>query len=386
MENGHSLVSQAWVVEQLFLSSKEYFEELIQSCRRAQRSIDIEVYMLVQDEVGNGLLSELRQASERGVSVRVLVDGIGSPHWLHGMLEELPHKGVETRIYHPVANFQLSGWRNLLNLPLFWRLLKVFYYINRRDHKKVFLFDDQTAFVGGINISRESLEWQDVGVKLEGPGVEDLVSAFSLNWSRSTAWDTRPVRRIGEARRVAKFWNNPYVELNHTLKLRRKRMQRLIERIDNARERVWMVNPYWVPGPLLIRSLIRASRRGVDVRLCFPADSDIFFTPWVGEILLAPLIPCGVKLFEYQRGFIHAKFLLIDSWNRLGSTNLNYRSQYHDLEADIILVNASNVAALAARFREFCQSSKLISVQDISRRPWVQKVLGRFILIFKRWM
>lgn len=374
-----------WTFEKLFLSSQEYFYEILHSCGQARTSIDIEVYIFSNDEVGKRLIEELEKAVKRGVHVRLLVDGIGSPHWVHGPLESLPEQaGIETRVYHPLAS-PWSRW-GLRNFPHFFLVLKLLNSINRRNHKKVFLIDGEKAFVGGVNVSEASLNWKDVGVMVEGPGVRDLVSAFSFNWTRSASWKMDSVRQPRAARRISKSWRNPYVELNHTLLLRRSRLRLLVARVNLAARRVWIANPYWVPSPKLLGALIKAAQRGVDVRLCFPGFTDVFFTRWVGEILLAPLIPLGVKLHEYRDGFAHAKFMVIDSWGKLGSTNLNYRSQYHDLEADVVLSRLDNIDALARNFEEYCEQSNLVSVADVSRRPWVQRLIARFILIFKRWI
>ncbi|MCB0363484.1 MAG: hypothetical protein KDD35_12215, partial [Bdellovibrionales bacterium] len=83
---------------------------------------------------------------------------------------------------------------------------------------------------------------------------------------------------------------------------------------------------------------------------------------------------------------VHAKYILIDGWARVGSTNLNYRSQYHDLEADIVLCSEKNISTLATEFFRYCSQSKQLSVEDFSQRPWVLKLAARFFLLFKRWI
>ncbi|MBK8201246.1 MAG: hypothetical protein IPK68_02585 [Bdellovibrionales bacterium] len=108
-----------WTYEKLFLSSQEYFYEILRSCSQARTSIDIEVYIFSNDEVGKRLIAELEKAVKRGVHVRLLVDGIGSPHWVHGPLESLPEQaGIETRVYHPLAS-PWSRW-GLRNFPHFF--------------------------------------------------------------------------------------------------------------------------------------------------------------------------------------------------------------------------------------------------------------------------
>ncbi|MCB0367073.1 MAG: phosphatidylserine/phosphatidylglycerophosphate/cardiolipin synthase family protein [Bdellovibrionaceae bacterium] len=385
MENGAQEVKfeVAWKSEELFLTSRVYFSRMLEECRRATQSIDIEVYIFEDDRAGNELLHVLEQAVERGVRVRILVDGIGTPNWVNKQLETLPAHGIETRVYHPVPRPFSRFWWFLF--PRFWRTLRFFLSANRRNHKKVFLIDSKVAFVGGINVSESSLEWCDTGVRVEGEGVDLLEEAFEENWQRGFYFGKKTLRefmRRGKRCRVL----SPWIHLNSTLTLRRQRMRDLIKRFERATDRIWVANPYWVPGPLLIRAFIGAARRGVDVRLCYPEKTDVVFTRWVNELLLGPLIPFGVKLFVFQRGFLHAKAVIVDQWGKLGSSNLNARSIYHDLEADAVLSKNENLEKLVEWFEGNCRGSKHIALDELDRRPFMERLGARFVLLFKRWI
>ena len=157
-------------------------------------------------------------------------------------------------------------------------------------------------------------------------------------------------------------------------------------RFDGANQRIWIANPYWVPGPGILRALIRAARRGVDVRLCISEKPDVRFTRWVNELLLGPLLPFGVQLCEFQRGFLHAKTVIVDEWSKVGSSNFNTRSLYHDLEADVILETGENRLKLASWFEDICRDARRVCMEDIHQRPLLERLAGRFILLFKRWI
>ena len=367
--------------EKLYLSSRDYFTALLKHCQSAEASLEVEVYIFDDDRAGRELLCALEESVERGVHVRILVDGIGSPHWINEMVEKLPHRGIETRVFHPVPHPFFRFWWHLF--PRFWRMWHFFLLANSRNHKKVYIFDGKTAFVGGINISEESLEWQDAGVCLQGPEASLLVEAFNENWQRAfyfgKPWSLRRKKSLPRLQSSRLF-------LNHNLKLRRETMKELLDHFDHAKKRIWISNPYWAPGPGLLRALIRAARRGVDVRLCIPEKPDVRFTRWVNEILLGPLLPFGVQLYEYQRGFLHAKTLLVDDWTRVGSSNFNTRSFYHDLEVDVVLERPENRIKLAQWFEGLCQRAKKVCLEDIHQRPLLERWAGRFMLLFKRWI
>ncbi|MCB0385680.1 MAG: hypothetical protein KDD43_09825, partial [Bdellovibrionales bacterium] len=310
-------------------------------------------------------------------------DGIGTPNWVNKQLDTLPERGIETRVYHPVPRpFSRFWW---ILFPGFWRTLRFFLAANRRNHKKVFIVDDKVAFVGGVNVSEANLEWRDSGVRVEGEGVNLLVEAFEENWERGFFYGRKVLAGLIRHKKRSRVLS-PWIHLNHTLTLRRQRMRDLIKRFDRATERIWVANPYWVPGPSLVRAFIGAARRGVDVRLCYPQKTDVKFTRWVNELLLGPLIPFGVKLFVYQRGFLHAKALIVDQWGKVGSSNLNARSLYHDLEADVVLSKRENLSKLSDWFLHNCEGSKHITLDELGRRSFLERLGARFVLLFKRWI
>ena len=372
-----------WTSEKLYLSSREYFTAILNRCQGACESIEVEVYIFEDDRAGRELLHVLEEAVERGVHVRILVDGIGSPLWVSQQLEKLPRKGIETRVFHPVPRPFSRFWWHVF--PRFWRVLRFFLSANRRNHKKVYLIDGKTAFVGGINISEASLEWCDAGVEVEGPGVQSLGAAFSRNWQAAFYFGKPWFEKKPKADPPDQL-HSQWIFLNHTLKLRRDRTKELIVRLAEAQQRIWIASPYWVPGPGVVRALIRAARRGVDVRLCIPEKPDVRFTRWVNEILLGPLLPFGVQLFEYQQQFLHAKAMIVDDWAKVGSSNFNARSFYHDLEADVVLSQEDSRISLGKWFESNCEGSKRICAEDLHRRPWLVRMAGRFVLLFKRWI
>ncbi|MBT5228843.1 MAG: cardiolipin synthase B, partial [Methylococcales bacterium] len=310
--------------ERLLTTGGEYYQSLISSLDAAQISIDFEVYIFEPVGVGYDVVEALINASRRGVTVRLLMDGFGSAAFSREIIETLQLGGVNVRIFHPLP------W-------LFWQwhgkdsLLNRIQQLNHRNHRKTCVIDDEVAFVGSFNVSQVHLGkekggegWQDLGLKLTGCRFSPLKQAFQKAWSR-------------------KFWHYPKImpkgvfRLNFSKVRRRRCHQDLLQRIEQAEKKIWISNAYFVPGFRLLKVLSEAAKRGVDVKIVLSTQSDIIFIPWVSSVFYHLLLCSGVKIFEYQLGIMHKKVMMIDDWVTLGSSNLNHRSFLHDLEVDVVV-------------------------------------------------
>jgi cardiolipin synthase len=160
------------------------------------------------------------------------------------------------------------------------------------------------------------------------------------------------------------------VRLNTRRALRRENYLDLLVRILGAKRRIWIENAYFVPDGALIRALKVAAESGVDVKIVVPAISDVFFIPWVTAAFNLGLLRAGVKVFEYNKGMMHAKTVLIDDWGLVGSSNLNHRSLFHDLEADLVLADESA-----------CLSQ--VTLDNWRSRPTLERLIGKVLLLFK---
>ena len=386
-----SLPRLRWTREEVLQSGDEYIARLLESIRTAKRSIRFESYIFENDHTGNEVAQALEDASLRGVRVRVVVDGVGSPEWSKHFFARFSAAGVRARVYHPLpwdrASRRGRGFPfTLQKLGLFWVRL------NRRNHRKTCVIDSREAYVGSANISdvhrksqRGDRAWRDTIAQLEGPAIIWLIAAFEAGWTEplhSMRW-RRLIRRLTRGTGRA---SRGLVELNDTLgrRLRNARSFRL--RIQAAEKTVWLANPYFVPSSLLIRSLKQAASQGVDVRILVPKNSDVVFMPWAARSFYGPLLKAGVRIFEYQPSMFHAKTAVIDDWSRVGSTNLNHRSLIHDLEVNVTL-SAPNVRkSLERQFVIDQASSQEIQFDKWSRRPLWERFMGGTVLLLRRWI
>ncbi len=387
--------SAGWVSERIFHRADDFFEGLLAEIQRAEKSIDLEMYIYDDDDLGCRVAAALADAARRGVAVRVLIDAFGSPDWPGKAAAILASAGssspgIEWRIYHPKP-WSFPGLKGLWSRPGFF--MQVIRNMNRRDHRKAFIIDGRVAWLGSMNVSVRSLRavrgvsaWHECGVRIEGGEVFVLTHAFEYAWDRVTDPLARFSDRKLQARRVAAFRGAHLVRVNAPYKLRRRHRHELLQRIKSARRRVWIETPYFIPTPRLVTALCLAARSGADVRLILPRRSDIFFIPWIVPAFLAELAGRGLQLFEYLPSNLHAKIMMIDDWVTVGSSNLNHRSLFHDLEIDAVMTSRAAHADLEERLLADMRQSVEVTSETLKMRPFMLKVLGRMMMPLRYWM
>ena len=206
-----------------------------------------------------------------------------------------------------------------------------------------------------------------------------LQAAFNALWQRRRlALAAARILRRAPA-------SGSFVRLNMRRSQRRDNYLDLLVMTLGAERRIWIENAYFVPDGSLVRVLRTAAEAGVDVRIVVPAVSDIFFIPWVTSAFHVGLLQAGVRIFEYTGSMMHAKTMLIDDWGLVGSSNLNHRSLFHDLEADVVLGSADAARSLEEQFEKDCAASREVTLLNWRERPWMERFLGR-LLLWVRWV
>jgi cardiolipin synthase len=368
----------SWSKEQLFFSGDEFFGAVLAGIEGAKKTVVLEAYIFAADALGSRVVAALAGAARRGLAVRVIVDGIGSPDWKQAYGELLSSAGVHWRIFNepPWAKWWGRGLGNSHRTQSWGQLLR---RLNTRDHRKLLVVDGRCAFLGGMNISEVHLEsvagsaaWRDVGVSLEGPGLDDLSLSFDLIWDGIRG---RARRFFAGIRTGAPLFVRDDVLINSLRKNRKRNYRRLLLRIEQCRDKLWITSAYFVPPGSLLRAFTAASNRGVDVRVLVAGKSDVFFMPWVAGAFYEALIKTGAKIFEYQPRILHAKTIQGDAWAIVGSSNMNHRSVMRDMEIDVVLGEASSIKALSAQFESDLSVSEKVTVQDLKQRSlWVRLV------------
>ncbi|MCO6431625.1 MAG: cardiolipin synthase B [Deltaproteobacteria bacterium] len=384
-----SIISKReWQEEQLFFEGDPYYSELCSALSSACKSIELEVYIFDNDPIGEMICEQLERAAGRGVVVRVLVDGFGSPNWYSTFGSRLERAGAAVRIYRelPWRRILSGRWHEVSKFSLSALLGRM----NRRNHRKVCIFDQRTALVGSFNIaachsaeiSGESA-WRDTAVKVSGGAVVDLLRAFNTAFGPTSG---RYIEKIKAWYKGRRGYTDGLVRLNITRRMRRSNYGELLKRIRRAKSRVWIETAYFAPKLSLIRALKAAARKGADVRLLVPHNSDVFFMPIITSAYYESLLKGQVRVYEYLPRMLHAKSVLIDDWAMVGSTNLNHRSLLHDLEVDVVLSSEESIRTLADQTLEDLNNCVEITKQNWKGAPFWKRIVGALLYKFRNWL
>ena len=350
------------------------YQALYGTMAAAKNSIDMESYIIEDDEVGQRFATELKAAVARGVVVNLIYDSVGSIDTPKAYFDDLAAHGVNTLQFNPVDPRKAkAGWD-----------------VNQRDHRKLTIIDGHTAFVGGINISSvysggsfsqhsknepghgQKVPWRDTDLQMDGPVVADFQKLFMDTWVRQkgkpmASADYFPqIERQGSivVRAIGGTSTEPYSQIYATL----------VSAIRSSSTSILLANAYFDPDPQLMGAIIDAAKRGVDVQLLLPSISDTWLVSAAGRRHYGKLLEAGVKIYQRQGALLHSKTTLIDGvWCAVGSTNLDWRSFLHNDEIDAIVLSQSFGDQMRAAFQaDLAQSEQLTMEKWSNRGLWLR--------------
>lgn len=382
----------------LMRGGDELFPAMVAAIEGARREVWLATYIFHDDEASTTIIDALCDAARRGVRVRVVVDGFGSGASLHVLRPRFEEAGVALTIFRPV-----NGWRSWFQPGTL-----------RRLHQKLCVVDDDVGFVGGINIlddrndlrsGRSEAPRLDFAVRVRGPVVapiEQTVRAvwtraeFGKDWRDEMAAVARASRPLAQVRRIMRSLRMPQSRhlvmpsetsaapvraafvVRDNLRQRRTIERGYVDAINASTQRVDVVCPYFYPGADFRRALRRAARRGVKVRLLMQGLWDYRAAALAARALYAELMARGVRIYEYEPAFLHAKVAVVDAeWATVGSSNIDPLSLLLNLEANIIVGNAEFTAAL---------SREIDAAIAVSREVTLAEAGGRLNLVRRRFV
>jgi len=318
-------------------TGEEAYAAVIDALEAATRSIHISTLILGNDPVGHAVLAVLERKARAGVEVRVLLDSLYRYRSHRRRLARLVAAGGELAWFMPV-------W----HVPFFSRVRA-----NLRLHRKIIVTDGTTAIVGGMNLAHEYMgatpspeRWRDLSARVRGPAVADIATVFAADWAfaaRAELTPPAPPAEAGDAT-IQVVGSGPDVHDDLLY-------DAFLSAVFQARERIWIATPYFVPDSALIRGLVLAARRGVDVRVVVPARSNHITADYAGASYLRELAAEGGRICCYQSGMLHAKCVLVDhALAVIGSANLDMRSLFLNYEIALFLSSAREIAISAAWF------------------------------------
>jgi cardiolipin synthase len=339
----------------------EFYPALETRIREARHHIHLEFYIWQDDETGRRLLQLLTAAARSGVIVRLLLDGVGS----HAFAENL------------LADYRQAGghfsWFQSLD-PMRLR-----FFMNLRNHRKLQIIDGATAFVGGMNIGREyeGLDatlghWRDVQVEVQGAVAAELQEVFADDWFFAT--DEKITEPVYFPDATAPTGHPVHIILGGPDRRNEPISKSLVSLLNEAGTRVWIATGYFVPDDVVLAALELAASRGVDVRLLVSEKNEHPWLVTVGRSYYGQLLATGVRIFEYSVGIHHAKIALADdAWVMIGSANLDYRSLRLNFELSLLFHSREHNRELARTLELDFSLCQEIDPALFARRPFRQK-------------
>ncbi|HUF19925.1 MAG TPA: cardiolipin synthase [Burkholderiales bacterium] len=331
--------------------------------------INLESYIIEDDEIGRQLADLLLQKRLQGVTVNLLYDSVGSIGTPQEYFDRLIDGGVQVLEFNPV---------NPLSVRRKW-------LVNNRDHRKLVVVDGRTAFVGGINFSRVHSggssgarvaagdaaahpPWRDTHLQIDGPVVGEFQKLFMQTWEKqhgppldgANYFPALAARGSEMVRAIGSTPDDPHSLIYLTL----------ISAISSAQRNVFLTNAYFVPDPQLLDVLTEAAARGVDVALVLPGHSDSGLAFHAGRSYYSVLLRAGVKIYERRDAMLHAKTATIDGvWSCVGSTNLDRRSFLHNDEIDATVLGRAFASQMEAAFAADLAASERMDLRRWKARP-----------------
>ncbi len=353
---------------QLLEDGDATFRAIFEALAEAERYVLVQFFIVRDDQIGREFEAALLACRARGVEVAFLYDEIGSRKLSRRFKSSLRASGVRITPFRTTR-----GPENRLQL-------------NFRNHRKLVLVDGRVALLGGINVGDEYLgrgplgAWRDTFVRIEGPAVQGVQLAFLEDWHWATdelpAWDWTP-RRAAAGDQLALILPTGPADSLETASLM------FVTLFQSARERLWISTPYFVCDSQVMGALELAALRGVDVRILVPARSDYRVVRLAGWTYFDELTRLGVRIHEYDAGFLHQKLVLVDDEVVLvGTKNLDNRSLRLNFEVSALIVDAEFAAGVEARLAADLAVSAELPEGALADRPLWFRVAARTARLF----
>ncbi len=370
----------------LLIDGAQAFPAMFRAMLQARDHINLE-YFIVEDVTVDGLrLSDLLiNKLSRGIAVNIIYDAYGSQTTPDNLFDTLRRAGAAVAVFNPINPIAaLAG-----HSP------------NHRDHRKVMVIDGRVGFVGGINLSRtyevppsaglpangdtQSAYWHDTAVEIRGPAVAELQRLFFGTWQEQKA---TPMR-------MADYFPNLARQGVQTVRIigsapgdqRPLYYISLEQAIRAATKRIWLSTGYFVPPHQEREDLVKAARRGVDVRLVVPSHSDVDAAVFAGRAAYGDLLEAGARIFEMQNAVLHSKLAVIDGvWTAIGSSNLDRRSVVFNNEVDAIIIGEDTATQIEALLQRDFAASVRVSLRAWETRPFEEHFEELKARFWEYWM
>jgi cardiolipin synthase len=359
LNNSKAIITETNSIE-MYHTGEETFKAIKEALLSAKDHIHMEFYIIEDDKIGNEIKEILIRKAKEGVNVRVIYDDVGSWSLSHKYIREIRRANGKIKPFMKVRFPFLSS------------------KLNYRNHRKILVVDGKVAFMGGINIADRYITgglfgyWADTHMKLEGESVQSLQAIFMVDWyfvSKEILLRKHksyfPDYTVDEHILIQIVTSGPDSDWASI-------MQAYFSIINSAKHHIYITTPYFTPNEGVLTAIKTASLSGVDVRLMLPENNDSHLVYWCTLSYLGELMDAGVKVYLYNKGFNHSKFITADGHiSAVGSANIDMRSFEHNFEVMAIIYDDQVTKQLEKSFQiDIQKNSKPVNPEKWENRPW----------------
>ena len=340
-----------------FNSGVDYFQELFDRVKQAQKFIHIEYYIFNDDKIGTELANLLITKVQEGVQVRLIYDYVGNWKVKKTFYEHLSENGVQTVAFLPVK-FKYFTSR-----------------VNYRNHRKIVVIDGEVGYLGGMNVADRYVNgldfgiWRDTQIRITGYAISGLQSSFALDWYSATGTMlmdkcyypqlNKEGQSLIQIVNGSPFGTDKFIHIG------------FLNAINAANDSILIQTPYFVPTDGLLLALQLASKRGVKIVLMIPEKADTKLVHIASRSFLQDLLNIGVRVYFYKKGFLHSKLLIIDDDLIItGSVNLDVRSFEHNFEIAAFIYDKQTNTQAKNIFEKDLLDSKRLNKDTWAKRKW----------------
>ncbi len=346
-------------------NGKETYTCILESLRNAKEHIHLEYYIVRDDLIGRQLQTLLIEKAREGVEVRFLYDGVGSWKLSQEYIDDLKTAGVHVEPFLPVK------------LPFFNNK------INYRNHRKIIVIDGQTAFVGGLNIGDEYLGlnpsygfWRDTHLWVSGEAARSLQLIFLQDWFSMTGETLLSPKYLSP--KILDHKTSGGVQMisggpDHQWDVIKKLF---FSMIISAKRSIWITSPYFIPDEDILHALRVAALSGLDVRVLVPAKPDKRLPFYASRSYFPGLLEAGVKIYEYRKGFLHSKIMIVDNeLASIGTANMDMRSFHLNFEVNAFLYRTKSTLRLVDDYMQDLEDSTEVLLETFQKRSIYYKLI-----------
>lgn len=349
----------------------------------AEKNINLETFILEDDEIGRKFIDLLLKKQREGVQVNIIYDSVGSIQTPESFFKNLRDGGIRVVEFNPVNPLKPNGESFLIH----------------PDHRKMLIVDGKIAIIGGINISSvyssslsgkqkaqgAPLPWRDTDVQIEGPAAAEAQKLFIQTWLKQKGPQLAEHEYLPDQKEHGKalvrvVGSTPGQDNRITFIV-------YVSAITFAENSIHLTNAYFIPDDQILAALSDAAKRGVDVKIILAATSDSAVAISAARYTYTKLLQAGVKIYERRNAVLHAKTAVIDGvWSTVGSTNLDYWSLASNDEVNVVILNRDFAVKMEDMFASDLAESDQITWEKWQKRPVLQKIKEAFSHIFVQWL